>query len=113
MTSLFEFTLNKKVLILIIASVIYLLLFNSKDSAKLPRNAFLLIVIFGSFIGSMFVEQIYLITGSGGLLLQAITSKDYNIILFMVSLFSLITILSYTLRDILYELIDPRVRKRG
>ena len=50
LTSLFEFTLNKKVLILIIASVIYLLLFNSKDSDKLPRNAFLLIVIFGSFI---------------------------------------------------------------
>ena len=50
LTSLFEFTLNKKVLILIVASVIYLLLFNSKDSAKLPRNAFLLIVIFGSFI---------------------------------------------------------------
>lgn len=50
LTSLFEFTLNKKVLILIIASVIYLLLFNSKDSDKLPQNAFLLIVIFGSFI---------------------------------------------------------------
>ena len=78
-----------------------------------PIATFFPVVIFGSFIGSMFVEQIYLITGSGGLLLQAITSKDYNIILFMVSLFSLITILSYTLRDILYELIDPRVRKRG
>ncbi|MDD7837595.1 ABC transporter permease [Metamycoplasma hyosynoviae] len=78
-----------------------------------PIATFFPVVIFGSFIGSMFVEQIFIITGSGGLLLQAITSKDYNIILFMVSLFSLITILSYTLRDVLYELIDPRVRKRG
>ncbi|WP_406615043.1 ABC transporter permease [Mycoplasmopsis hyopharyngis] len=77
-----------------------------------PIATFFPVVIFGSFIGSMFVEQIFVITGSGGLLLQAITSKDYNIILFMVSLFSLITILSYTLRDVLYELIDPRVRKR-
>ena len=50
LTSLFEFTLNKNVLILIVASIVYLLLFNSKDSDKLPRNAFLLIVIFGSFI---------------------------------------------------------------
>ena len=77
-----------------------------------PIATFFPVVIFGSFIGSLFVEQIFVITGSGGLLLQAITSKDYNIILFMVSLFSLITILSYTLRDVLYELIDPRVRKK-
>ncbi|ADE19878.1 ABC transporter permease [Mycoplasma crocodyli] len=77
-----------------------------------PIATFFPVVIFGSFIGSMFVEQIFFITGSGGLLLQAITSKDYNIILFMVTLFSLITILSYTLRDILYEVIDPRVRRK-
>lgn len=78
-----------------------------------PIATFFPVVIFGSFIGSMFVEQIFNITGSGGLLLQAITSKDYNIILFMVSLFSLITILSYTCRDLLYKLIDPRVRRRN
>ncbi|VEU76623.1 ABC transporter permease [Mycoplasmopsis columbina] len=78
-----------------------------------PIATFFPVVIFGSFIGSLFIEQIYFITGSGGLLLQAITSKDYNIILFMVTIFSLLTILSYTLRDALYQIIDPRVRKRG
>ncbi|BAP01229.1 oligopeptide ABC transporter permease protein (OppB) [Mycoplasmopsis californica HAZ160_1] len=77
-----------------------------------PIATFFPVVIFGSFIGSMFVEQIFFITGSGGLLLHAITSKDYNIILFMVTLFSLITILSYTCRDALYKAIDPRVRRR-
>ncbi|MBT1347291.1 ABC transporter permease [Mycoplasma bovis] len=71
------------------------------------------VVIFGSFIGSVFIEQIFFITGSGGLLLNAITSKDFNIILFMVTLFSLLTILSYTCRDALYKIIDPRVRRRG
>ncbi|MCU4117377.1 ABC transporter permease [Mycoplasma zalophi] len=76
-----------------------------------PIATFFPVVIFGSFIGSLFVEQIFFITGSGGLLLNAITSKDYNIILFMVTLFSLITILSYTCRDALYKLIDPRVRR--
>lgn len=77
-----------------------------------PIATFFPVVIFGSFIGSMFIEQIFFITGSGGLLLHAITSKDYNIILFMVTLFSLITILSYTCRDALYQIIDPRVRRR-
>ncbi|MCU4706495.1 ABC transporter permease [Mycoplasma sp. CSL7503-lung] len=77
-----------------------------------PIATFFPVVIFGSFIGSLFVEQIFFITGSGGLLLNAITSKDYNIILFMVTVFSLLTILSYTTRDALYKLIDPRVRRR-
>nr|WP_027334576.1 ABC transporter permease [Mycoplasmopsis felifaucium] len=81
--------------------------------ALFPIATFFPVVIFGSFIGSMFIEQIFFITGSGGLLLNAITSKDYNIILFMVTLFSLLTILSYTCRDALYQIIDPRVRKRG
>lgn len=78
-----------------------------------PIATFFPVVIFGSFIGSLFVERIFFITGSGGLFLQAITSKDYSIILFMITIFSLMTILSYTLRDALYKIIDPRVRRRG
>ncbi|MBZ4212807.1 ABC transporter permease [Mycoplasma sp. U97] len=81
--------------------------------ALFPIATFFPVVIFGSFIGSLFIEQIFFITGSGGLLLNAITSKDYNIILFMVTLFSLLTILSYTCRDALYQIIDPRIRRRG
>ncbi|MCE6061337.1 ABC transporter permease [Mycoplasmopsis agalactiae] len=81
--------------------------------ALFPIATFFPVVIFGSFIGSVFIEQIFFITGSGGLLLNAITSKDFNIILFMVTLFSLITILSYTCRDALYKIIDPRVRRKG
>ncbi|MBT1381261.1 ABC transporter permease [Mycoplasma bovis] len=81
--------------------------------ALFPIATFFPVVIFGSFIGSVFIEQIFFITGSGGLLLNAITSKDFNIILFMVTLFSLLTILSYTCRDALYKIIDPRVRRWG
>ncbi|MBT1397201.1 ABC transporter permease [Mycoplasma bovis] len=81
--------------------------------ALFPIATFFPVVIFGNFIGSVFIEQIFFITGSGGLLLNAITSKDFNIILFMVTLFSLLTILSYTCRDALYKIIDPRVRRRG
>ncbi|AJQ45262.1 ABC transporter permease [Ureaplasma diversum] len=78
-----------------------------------PIATFFPAVIFGSFIGSLFVEQIFQIAGSGGALISAITSKDYNVILFLVVMFSLLTILSFTFRDILYEAIDPRVRRRG
>ncbi|UUM19613.1 MULTISPECIES: ABC transporter permease [unclassified Mycoplasma] len=70
-------------------------------------------VIFGSFIGSIFIEQIFFIPGSGATLLQAIQSKDYNVILFLIIFFVVLTVLSYACRDLLYEAIDPRVRRRG
>ncbi|WP_406613615.1 ABC transporter permease [Mycoplasma corogypsi] len=81
--------------------------------ALFPIATFLPAVIFGSFIGSVFIEQIFFIPGGGATLLQAIQSKDYNVILFIVVIFSLLTTLSFATRDILYEAIDPRVRRRG
>ncbi|SYV91616.1 glutathione ABC transporter permease GsiC [Mesomycoplasma hyorhinis] len=64
-------------------------------------------------MGSVFVEKIFLIAGSGGILIDAIQAKDFNIILFLVSIYSLLTIISYTLRDISYELLDPRIRRKA
>ncbi|WP_036452694.1 ABC transporter permease [Mycoplasma buteonis] len=81
--------------------------------ALFPIATFFPAVIFGSFIGSIFIEQIFFIPGSGATLLQAIQTKDYNVILFLIIIFALLTILSYATRDILYEAIDPRVRRRG
>lgn len=78
-----------------------------------PIATFFPAVVLGSFVGSIFIERIFNITGSGNTLFNAIISQDYNIILFQVVFFSLLTILSYTLRDILYEIIDPRIRRRG
>ncbi|WP_334640173.1 ABC transporter permease [Mycoplasma bradburyae] len=78
-----------------------------------PIATFFPAVIFGSFIGSIFIEQIFLIPGSGDTLLQAIQTKDYNVILFLIVMFALLTVLSYAFRDILYELIDPRIRRRS
>ncbi|MBG0730667.1 ABC transporter permease [Mycoplasma sp. 'Moose RK'] len=82
-------------------------------SSLFPIATFFPIVVLGSFIGSIFVEKIFLITGSGGIMIDAIQSKDNNIILFLVIVYSLLTIISYTLRDISYELLDPRIRRRA
>ncbi|OYD26535.1 oligopeptide transport system permease protein [Mycoplasma testudineum] len=70
-------------------------------------------VILGSFIGSLFIEQIFSIPGSGGLFLNAIQGQDFSIVLFLTIVFVFLTILSYTSRDILYRLIDPRIRRGG
>lgn len=78
-----------------------------------PIATFFPAVIFSSFLGSIFIEQIFFISGSGATLLQAIQSKDYSVILFLIIIFAVLTILSYASRDLLYEAIDPRVRRRG
>ncbi|PAF55205.1 ABC transporter permease [Mycoplasmopsis agassizii] len=81
--------------------------------ALFPIATFFPAVVLSSFIGSIFIEQIFNIPGSGGLLLNSITGQDYSILLFLVIVFVFVTILSYTSRDILYRLIDPRIRRGG
>lgn len=66
--------------------------------------------VLGTFLGGMFVEGFFQIQGSGGLLISAIQVKDYNIILILVTIYSAITVLAFALRDILYRVLDPRVR---
>ena len=50
LASLFQFTINLKIILLIISIVIYFILFDPKEKKKLPINAFFLIIIFGSVI---------------------------------------------------------------
>lgn len=81
--------------------------------ALFPIATFFPIVILGSFLGSMYIEKVYFIAGSGSTMIEAIQAKDTNVVLFMIIVYSVLIILSYTLRDALYGVLDPRVRKGG
>ena len=50
LASLFQFTINLKIILLIIGVIIYFIFFDPKDKKKLPINALFLIIIFGSVI---------------------------------------------------------------
>ncbi|MCV3754132.1 ABC transporter permease [Ureaplasma zalophigenitalium] len=78
-----------------------------------PIATFFPFVILGSFVGAMFIEQIFQIPGSGSLFYQAIISKDYNVILLLIIIYSITTIIGYAARDALYQIIDPRIRRGG
>ncbi len=69
-------------------------------------------VVLSSFTGSLFIESIFNIPGAGGLMLSAVQAKDNNIILFLVIMYSFLTILSFALRDLVYKLLDPRIRRK-
>ena len=63
--------------------------------------------------GSLVIEKIFSIPGLGSLYITAIQSNDYNVVLAISFIYSVIFILTMLLVDILYGVIDPRIRLAG
>lgn len=60
--------------------------------------------------GSLVVEKIFAIPGLGNLLVEAINVNDYNIVIAVSFVYSVMFIITMLLVDILYGVIDPRIR---
>ncbi|MCI8624132.1 MAG: ABC transporter permease [Provencibacterium sp.] len=60
--------------------------------------------------GSMFVESVFSIPGMGSLLVRSISSRDIPVVQACVLVTAAITCLANLLTDILYAVIDPRIR---
>jgi peptide/nickel transport system permease protein len=60
--------------------------------------------------GALVVEQIFTWPGVGQFTYAAARSKDYPVIMAGVMLASLLLVLSYLLRDIMYAVVDPRIK---
>lgn len=63
--------------------------------------------------GSLVIEQIFGIPGIGEQFVKSITVNDYSVIMGTTLLFSLLFIVIILLVDILYGIIDPRIRLAG
>jgi peptide/nickel transport system permease protein len=61
--------------------------------------------------GSLIVEQIFNISGIGLALTSAISNRDYWVVQGCVLMISLFTVTCNLVIDILYGLIDPRIRR--
>lgn len=75
-----------------------------------PVITFLPGAVLTVFIGGLFTEKVFQVPGSGGLMVSAIQTNDYNIVLFMTVVNSMTTVLAYSIRDVLYNILDPRVK---
>jgi peptide/nickel transport system permease protein len=65
----------------------------------------------GTLIGStVIIEQIFALPGLGQLMLQAINTRDYMVVQACVVLFAVITVAANLLADLLYAVLDPRIR---
>lgn len=60
--------------------------------------------------GSLVVERVYGVPGIGDLLVEGILTNDYNIIVMIAFIYSALYIFMNLSVDILYGLIDPRIR---
>jgi oligopeptide transport system permease protein len=79
-------------------------------NALIPIITVLAPLIVGLMTGSLVIEKIFSIPGIGQLLVQAIQSNDYNVIAVLSFLYSLMYIGIMLVVDILYGVIDPRIR---
>jgi ABC-type dipeptide/oligopeptide/nickel transport system permease component len=60
--------------------------------------------------GTIIVEKIFALPGLGGLLLQSLRSRDFIMIQGIVAVYALIVVIMNTLIDIVYAMVDPRVK---
>lgn len=59
--------------------------------------------------GSIIIEYIFTIDGMGKLMITAISFRDYNIIMGILLISSILTLFGILLSDISYALVDPRI----
>jgi len=79
-------------------------------NALIPIITVLAPLVVGLMTGSLVVEKIFSIPGIGSLLVTAIQSNDYNVIVTLAFIYSALYILIMLVVDILYGVIDPRIR---
>ena len=66
---------------------------------------------FGSLLaGATITETVFSIRGIGSVMLEAINTRDYTLMQSCILVVSLTFIVVNTLTDILYTVVDPRIR---
>ena len=80
------------------------------------RNALIPIVslvigwFLGIFSGSLVFENMFGISGMGKLMYQSLMTKDFDVILFLQLFYVAVSLIANLVIDIVYGLVDPRVR---
>lgn len=79
-------------------------------NALIPVITVLAPLVVGLMTGSLVIEKLFSIPGIGSLLIAAIQSNDYNVVVALTFIYSIMYIGIMLVVDILYGVIDPRIR---
>ena len=67
-------------------------------------------MVAGTLVGSFVIENIFNIPGMGKYLVNAVKDSDYTVILGMTAFYAMILVAVTFVVDILYVIVDPRVK---
>ncbi len=79
-------------------------------NAILPAITLLAFELPGLFSGAIIIEQIFNWPGIGHIQLEALSFRDYPVLMAFTMFLSFLTIIGNFLADILYAVVDPRIR---
>lgn len=82
-------------------------------NALIPLVTVLAPLIVDLMTGSLVIEKIFSVPGVGSLLVTAIQSNDYNVVIAISFIYSAMYIGIMLVVDLLYGIIDPRIRIKG
>lgn len=82
-------------------------------NAAIPMVTLLLPIIPDLLTGSIFIEGVFSIPGLGRFFTSSALQRDYPMIMAMAMLITVLWGLTFLISDVLYALIDPRVRLPG
>lgn len=81
-------------------------------NAMIPVVTFLAMTVAEIMAGSIVVEQVFGIPGLGKMLVTSIGNRDYPVVQVIVLLIATIVVVSNFVADLLYRVMDPRLRGR-
>lgn len=90
-----------------------LMLRHAMRNALIPIVTVLAPLVVDLMIGSLVIEKIFSIPGIGSLMVTAIQSNDYNVTITLAFIYSVMYIALMLIVDIVYGIIDPRIRLAG
>lgn len=82
-------------------------------NALIPVVTILVPMLAGILTGTLTIENIFGVPGLGDQFVRSITTNDFSVIMAITLLFSTLFIVSIFIVDVLYGLIDPRIRLQG
>ena len=82
-------------------------------NAMIPVVTFLATTIAEIVAGSIVVEQVFPVPGMGRLLISSIGNQDYPVVQAIIVIVAVAVVLCNFLADLLYRVMDPRIKGRG
>ncbi len=82
-------------------------------NALIPVITFVALVIGEILAGSIVAEQVFSVPGLGRLLISSISARDYPVVQAIVMYITTVVVALDFLVDLLYRLVDPRLRRGG